>query len=450
LLRDVGVHMAQLRTSGSASHFVGFDGLRLLAALSVIFSHAFLLATGSETSEPLVRILGPGNIIGLYGVFTFFIISGFLLARSLSANARPLNYAVNRALRIFPGFAFCIALTALVFGPLFSSSPSAEYFSHSNVVGFFRISLGTLTDQPLRGVFSYDGELATVVNGSLWSLHYEALSYVFLLVLWIVLRSQSTAAAAAVLLSTLVWFSPVFAQRLLSIGFTLPYFAAGVAMSWVHDKYGTRHLGAVISASCFVASAALGLQFYAFAVFGAYLIVYFGERRNPGSAIASTIGDCSYGLYLYGWPAEQMVKQLTGTASAGVLFLLATPLAFALALISYHAVERPAMGARGAVLAAISRPFETWSADRAWYASWGARAGFVLMATFILTSRGRWWYLLWSVGLIILSAAAGSILAMAGGAVASAWRRGGSIRSGQEGGLDLLALHESAVDRDRA
>ena len=66
------------------SPFPGFDGLRLAAATSVLFSHAFLIAEGTDDSEPLRHLLGPGNIIGLYGVFTFFIISGFLLTRSLA------------------------------------------------------------------------------------------------------------------------------------------------------------------------------------------------------------------------------------------------------------------------------------------------------------------------------------------------------------------------------
>ena len=70
------------------NHFPGFDGLRLLAAFAVIFSHSYLIATGTEADEPFVRLLGPRNIIGLYGVFAFFSISGFLLARSLSRNLR--------------------------------------------------------------------------------------------------------------------------------------------------------------------------------------------------------------------------------------------------------------------------------------------------------------------------------------------------------------------------
>ena len=42
-----------------------FDAMRLVAASSIIFSHAFALTEGSERSEPLVRLLGPGNIVGI-------------------------------------------------------------------------------------------------------------------------------------------------------------------------------------------------------------------------------------------------------------------------------------------------------------------------------------------------------------------------------------------------
>src|SRR5690349_17761017 len=89
----------------------GFDGLRLVAAVSVLFSHAFLIATGSENTEPIAELFGHG-IVGLYGVFTFFIISGFLLARSLDQKTSLIRFSLNRVLRIYPGFILCIALTA--------------------------------------------------------------------------------------------------------------------------------------------------------------------------------------------------------------------------------------------------------------------------------------------------------------------------------------------------
>jgi peptidoglycan/LPS O-acetylase OafA/YrhL len=405
------------------SHFVGFDGLRLAAALSVIFSHAFLLATGSEEGEPMVRLLGPGNIVGLYGVFTFFIISGFLLARSLAAHATPLTYAINRLLRILPGFVACILVTALVIGPLVSSLSWREYFGEAGVGDYVRWSISALRDWPLRTVFGYADENAILVNGSLWSLHYEALSYIFLLAVWISVRTLPRLTAGLVVLSVLVWTVPAVEQRLTSIEYTLPYFSAGVAMAWFYERYGTRPLGAAIAAIGLIAAAAVGWQAFAFAPLGAYLVVYLGERSNVGSRLAATIGDCSYGLYLYGWPAEQIVKQFTGTESPMTLILGATPLAFAFALASYHLVERPAMNAKRSVANAVSASWAWMVGRHAGAAALGSRIAFVLAATLILTAKARWWFFMQSLGLIVLSAGLGGLLAAAASSAASALGR---------------------------
>jgi peptidoglycan/LPS O-acetylase OafA/YrhL len=63
--------------------FGNFDTIRLVAAASVIFSHAFLIADGHDKNEPFVRLTGA--IIGVHGVFVFLIISGFLVTRSLKS-----------------------------------------------------------------------------------------------------------------------------------------------------------------------------------------------------------------------------------------------------------------------------------------------------------------------------------------------------------------------------
>ena len=49
-----------------------FDALRLLAAISVIFSHSFLIAEGAQKHEWLIRLTGNQSILGLTGVFVFF------------------------------------------------------------------------------------------------------------------------------------------------------------------------------------------------------------------------------------------------------------------------------------------------------------------------------------------------------------------------------------------
>ena len=114
---------------GGAPPLPGLDGIRLLGALAVLFSHSYLLATGSEATEPFVRLLGEHQIVGLYGVFTFFIISGYLLARALQHDPDPVRYAVHRTLRIYPAFAVCMLMTAFVLGPIVSSASPLAYFT---------------------------------------------------------------------------------------------------------------------------------------------------------------------------------------------------------------------------------------------------------------------------------------------------------------------------------
>ena len=41
-----------------------FDALRLIAALSVVFSHSFLIAEGSEANEWFVRLNGNQAVLG--------------------------------------------------------------------------------------------------------------------------------------------------------------------------------------------------------------------------------------------------------------------------------------------------------------------------------------------------------------------------------------------------
>ncbi len=396
--------------------FPGFDGLRFFGAVSVMFSHAFLIATGSEDTEPFIRLLGPTNLLGLYGVFTFFIISGFLLTRSLQSRPSAITYAVNRALRILPGFLFCTLVTVAVIGPLFTTLTLKEYLSSPETTYYVRKALTTLDDAGLPGVYGgASGAVSTVVNGSLWSLHYEALSYVFLLLVWTIAPSSRMTALIAVALSALIWVFPSVDQAIRSLAYTLPYFAGGVLMHWIHGRYGTTRLGAAISLVLLVASGMFGVQSYAFAVFGAYLIVFLGERPNIGSWIARKIGDCSYGIYLFGWPAEQMVRRLTHTADPWRLFFMTLPLVVMLGWISFHAVEKPAMGLRTAVAARIRqwvrRVFDAMRRPRAGVL--GAKISFVVGATLVLLSEVQWWYFTESMGLLILGVMVGSIVFMA-------------------------------------
>ena len=97
--------------------FEQIDGLRAIAALSIVVAHAavFGLAIGQSTTG---RLLAHLNI----GVTIFFLISGFLLYRPFIAHRgggppspATRDYAKRRLLRIYP--AYWLVLTVLVIVP---------------------------------------------------------------------------------------------------------------------------------------------------------------------------------------------------------------------------------------------------------------------------------------------------------------------------------------------
>ena len=55
-----------IRNGGFLDRRNNFDLLRLVAATSVIFSHAFLLAEGKQDNEPLCRLTGGQSVLGSF------------------------------------------------------------------------------------------------------------------------------------------------------------------------------------------------------------------------------------------------------------------------------------------------------------------------------------------------------------------------------------------------
>jgi peptidoglycan/LPS O-acetylase OafA/YrhL len=329
-----------------------FDALRLIAAISVIFSHSFLIAEGTQNSEPLILLTGNQSILGLAGVFVFFAISGFLVTQSFEQTANPLHFLMKRALRIFPGLFIATLLSAFVLGPLVTNLPLGAYLGrpepYQYVVG------NTLLDQTvheLPGVSFVDNPVGLEINGSLWTLRSEFVMYVMVLAVG-VLRLLTVRTAVLLLafgmaclhfnmLDELEEWGWVF-QLLSEWGWLVGFFAAGMAL------YKLRHTRILDGRVALFALAGLALsiplrQFILlFPVFGCYLALWLALSPRLPVIPAARFGDLSYGLYIYGWPMEEAVAWLSGgRAPWWQLFLIALPTASAIAFLSWHLVERP-------------------------------------------------------------------------------------------------------------
>jgi len=395
--------------------FPGFDGLRLMAAFGVLVSHGMLMPTGTEPLEALPRTLGR---VGYWGVFTFFIISGFLLARSLDRQPDALRFAVNRVLRIYPGLIACALVTAFGLGLLGTALPWHAYLAHDDSIGYVGLTAQCLCARGwLPGVFGSEvgHELRSVVNGSLWSLSYEVLSYTLLLALWLALRSVRATVLALVALAVATLALPLVHERLAGVAFTLPYFAGGALMYLVHQRFGLRGPVALACAAGVALAAWFGGLALAYATLGAYVVAYLGTRPNPGSALSARVGDLSYGVYLYGWPVQQLVKQATQSTDPWLMLALSAAITWSCAWLSYRLVERPALRLKAPLTAALRRLAAAADAGetndgRARRA--GATTAFLLGTAVVLFSPWPlWWYVSGSLlGLAALTAG-GALLA---------------------------------------
>ena len=67
-------------------------------------------------------------------------------------------------------------------------------------------------------------------------------------------------------------------------------------------------------------------------------------RTPAGLRLIAAPGDVSYGVYVYAFPVQQSLWALWGSGlRPGVMFAIAAPITYLLALLSWRAIERPAL-----------------------------------------------------------------------------------------------------------
>lgn len=331
-------------TPAAAPRQNNFDALRVLAAISVIFSHSFLVAEGTGVNEPLNRLTGNQAMLGLAGVFVFFAISGFLVTQSFEQTHGPLRYLAKRCLRIFPAYIVVLVLSAFVLAPIVTTLPLADYFRRPEPYRYVLDNLVfSLKMHQLPGVVFVNNPVGAEINGSLWSLGYEFEMYLMVLVLG-TLRLINLPVCLLLLALGMACIGVPALGFLGGWGWMLAFFAAGMVLYKLRGRHIFDWRIAMVALVGLVASAPLGQFILLFPLFGCYLALYIALHPRLPVIRAARFGDLSYGLYIYGWPSQQTVIWLLhGHASWWQVFLLATLLAGALAFLSWHLIEKRAL-----------------------------------------------------------------------------------------------------------
>ncbi len=322
-----------------------FDALRLAAAFSVMFSHAFLIAQGTQKNEWLIRLTGNQSILGLCGVFVFFAISGFLVTQSWEQTGSPLRFLVKRALRLFPGLFIATLLSALVLAPLVTSLEPAAYFRQP--APWLYILGNTLFDQrvhELPGVMFVNNPVGLEINGSLWTLRWEAVMYLMVMALGLLRLLNLPVILGLLGLGMLcLGFDKTF-DFLGGWGWLLAFFAIGMILYKLRATRIFDGRFAVLALTGLVVSVPFRAFIPLFPLFGCYLALWLALNPHLPVIPAARFGDLSYGLYIYGWPVEEgVIWALGGHALWWQVLGLALPITAALAFLSWHLIEAPAL-----------------------------------------------------------------------------------------------------------
>lgn len=322
------------------------NAIRLLLAALVIVSHSWPLS-GREP-EPT---LGGANL-GVWAVFGFFAISGFLVTRSRMNGQSATNYYRARALRIFPAFLVCLVVVAFAFAPASILLDPAGSWSPSSAGSFVLRNLALYPPNLFQGGIA--GTLTAVPflelwNGPLWTLFWEACCYIavgvavtliprsrlnaFLLIGFAGLTLVSLAGALGVveLPAMMTRIIPLFIAFV--CGALLFRFSERVRVNVI-----TVSAAAVILALLIMANLVPQLALLPFA----YLLLAVGASprlRRVGSRF-----DISYGIYIYGWPVQQTLALAFGESLPLPIFILLALLGTVpLAFLSCALIERPAL-----------------------------------------------------------------------------------------------------------
>lgn len=297
---------------------------------------------------PLTGASGVPTLAGIrihhLGVYIFFVISGYLLAVSWDRDPRAAPFMIRRCLRIFPALVVVVALTVFVLGPAVTTVPAAAYWA-SGETWRYLLSMTLLAQYELPGVFESNPE--PVVNGSLWSLGIEFCCYAMLVAsalrglrARIVIRGMLVVGIGSVVLAG-VLVGPMRTTAIAVVFFLIGSLAAkgGVLAQWP--------LWPALAGIAAIAPLQGWLGTLLAWPVVAYAVVAIGSGRSRAARVVRSIGDPSYGMYLWGFLIQQLLiwrfAPLPLLADVVIVLVLSACAGYA----SWHLVEKHAIALGG-------------------------------------------------------------------------------------------------------
>jgi peptidoglycan/LPS O-acetylase OafA/YrhL len=351
-----------------------FDFIRFILATMVLASHAPVLITGLAASDPLFRITPDGISMGFLAVNCFFLISGFLIYQSWCFSRSLANYLLKRVLRIYPAFIAASLFSILVAGgigalrerkpgdvqhgrlPLAKQWTGArDYYSKMDAAFVGQEAVKLVALLPPDSPSTFRSLTFRMVNGSLWTVHYEFCCYLSVAALGLlgVYRWRHSVLVlaligyAAYVLQSNGWLTlsteeyPIIGQidRWPRLG---TYFLVGMCYYTYRDKFRPNGWLAILSLACLsVGCAFRGVSAVVLPVFGAYLLFYLSFSEGGSLRKFGKHGDFSYGVFCFGWPVQCVLLSRFQMTNPWLFFLASFLVTLIFAVTSWNYIEKP-------------------------------------------------------------------------------------------------------------
>jgi len=322
-----------------------FDCFRFVLAASVILSHSPQLIDGNAHREILMQLTGNRLALGATAVNAFFVISGYLITQSWLRSVTAGEYLLKRVLRIYPGYVAASLFLLIVVVPLTSGERlwwRKDWIQPLYEIAVLRYNGGSNTFPTLP----YHGG-----NGAVWTIPYEFWCYIVLAVVLGSLRHRI--AVLTLFLTAYVGYEVKYLSGV-PIDASLPlinelndwprfltYYLSGACLFLYRGRIKYTGPYALVAAVFVIGCTAAGWSEIAMPVAGSYLLMYAAFLPVGRVNEFGKYGDFSYGVYLYGWPVQQLVLLWIPGIGPWPHFVASLAGASLLAVTSWHLVERP-------------------------------------------------------------------------------------------------------------
>ncbi|MGI9579611.1 acyltransferase family protein [Chryseobacterium sp. RRHN12] len=329
-----------------------FDFLRLVFASLVVITHSYALS-GAAQGDPLSQLTHGQMEFSYLGVHGFFIISGYLIFKSLLRCKGLPDFYWKRLLRLFPALLVVLFLTVLLAPAVYEST--VPYLKNTSVYTYIPQNLTLFFRQKgIDGVFETNPYKHSI-NGSLWTICYEFSMYVMVSFLFFI-REKTFVKIVVILLFIssyiLSIFHPYFLYGLfhkLALGSNhfynlMCFFAGGMVLTYLNTNKRTENILIILSFIVLVVSLYLNIFRYTCYITMPLLVILIGKSSTRYlNKVGEVIGDTSYGIYIYSFPIQQALMYFFKLDTA-MLFIFSLPLSILLGYISWHLIEKKALG----------------------------------------------------------------------------------------------------------